>query len=111
MIERVAWSDDEVRLGLGHAGTIAVGGGFYRILAVADELPPSSPAVVVTVTLRQHRFVWRRREWLERLHGRRLRRIFVTPDQLYLYGDGILAFGRLVDSSTGRLFLFWSPSD
>lgn len=120
-IARVAWSDTAFRLYLanGLALTLRV---FDREIDAAVEracnaldLGESTIADSVTVRLGAQEFVWDRAALTLGLIGNRLTRLQLGGNDecnfLYVQNSGILLLSALIDRSSRRAFMFWSPTD
>lgn len=67
----------------------------------------------VRLRLKWQIVIWNRAELLNKLQGKILRKIFVTPSRLFLYVSSgyTLSVRVLTNLGTGLNFLFWWPSD
>jgi hypothetical protein len=120
-VERVDWSDTAFRLHLGNglALTLRL---HDREIDVAAAREPSAPdlgdsaiAGSVVVRLGPQEFVWDRAVLMHALVGKPLLRLQLSGSDafnfLYVKDIGILHLSALIDRSSQRAFMFWSPSD
>ena len=120
-IERVDWSDAAFRLHLNNGLALTLHLHDREIDAAVTREP--SPfdlgdnliAERVVVRLATQEFVWDRAMLMHSLVGKAAVRLQLSGSDaanfLYVKGIGILYLCALIDRSSQRAFMFWSPSD
>ena len=116
IIRSATWSDTAVDLHLDNGRLIGFRCAQNDVDIVLDDpLTDVSPGLPENLQLRlaDRTWPWERNSLIAAMTGRTFRLVYATQSTYFLYISGldILWVSVLIDSRTGRPFLYWRPTD